>query len=160
MTTELETKDWFTMPLRGRVLEDKLGSLRCIPTPHVKPTFDPTVVIQRYVEAETIKEWDRDGTTIVCGVMNWLLEDPEIPELIEREIHIYMHHRKMIEGHKNFGWLRSGYYTQIQHVNLNVNWYIACGRGERRIQSSFTLNKETDINCTLVIPGFHKQIRN
>ena len=201
MTTEPETKDWFTMPLRGRVLEEKLGSLRFMPTPHEKHTFDPAVVMQRYVDAETIKEWDRDGTTIVRGVINWLLEDPEILELIEHEVRMYMHHRKMIGGRKNFGWLRSAYYAQIQqiarqdriyyallaatseemwqflypyymkatlpgdgiafqHVDLNVTRYIECGRGERRIQSSFTLNQETDINCTLVIPRFHKHIRN
>ena len=189
------------MPLRGRVLEDKLGSLRFIPTPYEEPTFDPAVVMQRWVDAETIKEWDRDGTTIVRGVMNWLLEDPEIRELIEHEVRMYMHHRKMIGGRKNFGWRQSAYHAQIQqiacqdpvyyallaatseemwqisypyymkatlpedgiafqHVDLNVNRYIECGRGERRIQSSFTLNQETDINCTLVIPGFHKHIQN
>ena len=48
----------------------------------------------------------------------------------------------------------------FQHVDLNVKRYIEYGGGERRIQSSFTLNQETDIKCTLVIPGFHKHIRN
>ena len=46
----------------------------------------------------------------------------------------------------------------FQHIDLNVKRYIECGWGERRIQSSFTLNQETDINCTSVIPGFHKNI--
>ena len=114
ITTEPETRDLFTMPLRGRVPEDKLGSLRFIPTPHKKPTFDPAVVVQRYVDVETIKEWDRDGTTIVRGVINWLLEDAEIRELIEHKVRMYMYHRKMIGGRKNFGWLRSAYYAQIQ----------------------------------------------
>ena len=135
------------------------------------------------------------------GMMNWLLEDPEIRELIEHEVRMFMHHRKMIGGRKNFCWLRSAYYTQIQqiacqdpvyyallaatseemwqisypyymkatlpgdgiafqHIDLKVKRYIECGRGERRIQLSFSLNQETDINCTLVIPGFHKRIRN
>ena len=138
---------------------------------------------------------------IVRGVMNWLLKDPEIMELIEHEIRMFMYHGKMIGGRKNCGWLRSAYYTQVQqiahqdpvyyallaatsekmwqisypyymkamrpgdgiafqHIDPNVKRYIECGRGERRIQSSFTLNQETDINCTLVIPGFHKNIRN
>ena len=65
-----KTKDWFTMPLRGRAPEDMLGSLCFIPTPHEKPTFDPTVMMRRYVDVETIKEWDRDGTTMVRGMMN------------------------------------------------------------------------------------------
>ena len=91
--------------------EDKLGSLRVIPTPHEKPAFDPAVVMRRYVDAETIKEWDKDETTIVRGMMNWLLEDPKIRELIEHEICMYMYHRKIIGGRKNFGWLRSAYYT-------------------------------------------------
>ena len=116
MTTEPETKDWFTMPLRGRAPEDKLGSLRFIPTPHEKPAFDPAVVMRRYVDVETIKAWDKDGTTIVRGVMNWLLEDPEIRKLIEHEVRMYMHHRKMIGGRKNFAWLRSAYHTQIQQI--------------------------------------------
>ena len=93
--------------------EDKLGSLRFIPSSHKKPTFDPAIVMRRYMDAETIKEWDRDGTTIVHSVMNWLLKDPEIMELIEHEIRMYMHHRKIIGGRKDFGWLRSVYYTQV-----------------------------------------------
>ena len=201
MTTEPEMKDWFRMPLGGRVPEDKLGSLRFIPSLYEKPTFDLSVIMRRYMDAETIKEWDTDGTTIVRSVMNWLLEDPEMRELREHEIRIYMHHGKMIGGHKDYGWLRSAYYTQIQpiarqepvdyallaatsdqmwqisylyymkailpgdgiafqHVDLNIKRYCKCGRGERRIQSSFTLNQETDINCILVIPGLHKRIRN
>ena len=48
----------------------------------------------------------------------------------------------------------------FQHINLNVKRFIECGRGERSIQSPFTLNHKTDINCTLAIPGFRKHIRN
>ena len=55
------------------------------------------------------------------GVMNWLLEDPDIRELIEHEIRIYMHHRQMIGGCKNFGWLRSDYYTQIQQIPMELH---------------------------------------
>ena len=105
MTIEPETRDWFTMPVRGKVPEDKLGSLRFFPSQHEKCKFDPAVVMRRYMDAETIKEWDKDGTTIVRGVMNWLLKDPEIQNLIEHEVHMYMHHRKLIGGRKNFGWL-------------------------------------------------------
>ena len=85
LTIEPEIRDWFTIPLRGKVLEDKLRSRRFILSPHKKPTFDLAVVICRYMNAETIKEWDRDGTTIVRSVMNWLLKDPKILELIEYE---------------------------------------------------------------------------
>ena len=34
--------------------------------------------------------------------MNWLLEYAEIWELIEHEVRMYMHYRKMIGGRKNF----------------------------------------------------------
>ena len=78
LTTEPDTRDWFTIPLKGKEPEDKLGSLLFIPSAHKKPTFDPVVVMRRYMDAGTIKEWDRDGTTIVRGVWNWLLKDPKI----------------------------------------------------------------------------------
>ena len=58
--------------------------------------------MHRYIDAETIEEWDRDGTIIVHGVMKWLLKDPEILQLIEHEICIYMPNRKMIVGRKDF----------------------------------------------------------
>ena len=54
--------------------------------------------------------------------------------------------------------LRNG--ITLQHIDLNIKRYIECGRGERRIQSSLTLNQERDINCTSVILGFHENIRH
>ena len=96
----------FTIPLRGKVLEDKLRSLRFIPSLYKKPTFDLAIVIHRYIDIETIKEWDRDGTMIVCGIMNELLKGLEILELKEHKIRMYMYYKRMIEGRKNFGWVR------------------------------------------------------
>ena len=83
MTTEPDTRDWFTIPLRGKVPEDKLGSLRFIPSPYKKPTFDPAVVMRRYMDAETIKEWDRDGTTIVRGCKSGLWREACINRMQE-----------------------------------------------------------------------------
>jgi hypothetical protein len=46
----------------------------------------------------------------------------------------------------------------FQHLDLNMKRYVECGRGKNRIQTSLTLNQETEENCTMVIPGFHKRI--
>ena len=47
----------------------------------------------------------------------------------------------------------------FQHVDLNLTKYIECGRGANRVQSSLTLTQETAENCTGVVPGFHKHIK-
>ena len=36
--------------------------------------------------------------------------------------------------------------------------YVECERGKNRIQTSLTLNQETEENGTMVVPGFHKRI--
>jgi len=52
----------------------------------------------------------------------------------------------------------SGDGIYIQHLDLNMKRYAECGRGKNRIQTSLTLNQETEENCTMVVPGFHKKI--
>ena len=200
MWTDKDTRDWFTLPLRGKVPEDRLGTLRCIPAERKKLSFNPAKVMKRYAGKKDAELWERDGTIVVRGAMDWLIQDPEIKELIHHEVHMYLHHRRIVGGRKNLGWLRSAYYTQIQqiarqdpvyyalvaatsgemwqisypyymkatlpgggiafqHIDLNLHRYVECGRGARRVQTSCTLNQETDMNATMVVPGFHKHIK-
>ena len=46
----------------------------------------------------------------------------------------------------------------FQHLDLNMKRYVECGCGKNRIQTSLTLNQETEQNCTMVVLGFHKKI--
>ena len=47
----------------------------------------------------------------------------------------------------------------FQHIDLNMKKYLEYGRGERCMQTSLTLTQEVAENCTFVIPGFLKVIR-
>lgn len=200
LKTDPRYRDWFVRALRGAIPEDRLGTLRFMPEKEPKFVFNATQILQRYA-GNAAKKWETDGTIIVQGAMDWLFQDPEILELMEQEVQMYLHHRRMVDGMKSLGWLRSAYYTQIQqiarqdpvyyalvaatsremwqisypyymkatlpgdgilfqHIDLNVNRYIECGRGARRIQTSFTLTQETETNCTMVVPGFHRHIKS
>ncbi|KAF8441949.1 hypothetical protein BDZ91DRAFT_769014 [Kalaharituber pfeilii] len=46
----------------------------------------------------------------------WLFEIQRSLPLIQEEIQMYLHHRRMVNGQPNLGWLRSAYYTQIQQI--------------------------------------------
>ena len=196
--TDPEYRAWFVQALRGKD-SDGLGTLRFVPKKQPKFAYNPEEIFLRYAGADAAKVWKKDGTVIVPGVMKWLFEDPEVIELMHHEVHMYYHHRTMMEGRKSLGWLRSAFFSQIQqiarqdpvyyalvaatsgepwqisfpyymkatlpgdgiffhHLDLNLTRYIECGRGARRIQTSCTLNQETETNCTMVVPGFHNKL--
>ena len=52
-----------------------------------------------------------------------------------------------------------GDYTAFQHLDLNLRTYIECDRGANRIQTSLTLTSEVPENCTFVVAGFNKRIK-
>ena len=52
-----------------------------------------------------------------------------------------------------------GNYTAFQYLDLNLKPYIECDRGANRIQTSLTLTQEVPENCTFMVPGFHKSIK-
>ena len=69
--------------------------------------------MKRYAGKKDTELWERDGTIVVRGAMDWLFQDLEIKEQIYHEVHMYLHHRRIVGGHKNLGCLRSAYYTHI-----------------------------------------------
>ncbi|KAF8453402.1 hypothetical protein BDZ91DRAFT_808010 [Kalaharituber pfeilii] len=73
-------------------------------------------VLKRFAGEEVSGQWIKDGTTILKGAMGWLFDDSEVVTLIQEEIQMYLHHRRMVNGQLNLGWLRSAYYTQIQQI--------------------------------------------
>ena len=200
MRTDKDTRDWFALTHGEKVPEDRLGALRFILAEHNKPSFDPTKVMKRYAGKKDAELWERDGTIVVRGAMDWLFKDQETKELIHYEVHMYLHHRRIMSGRKNLGWLRSAYYTHIEqivrqdpayyalvaptsremwqisypyyikatlpvdgiafpHIDWNLHRYVEYGRGARRMQTPCNMNQETDINATIVVPGFHKHIK-
>ena len=195
-----ENRDWFAKTVRGESPNANLGTLRFQPTEMPSIIFDNKVMLERFMGCDAAQEWEEHGTAVVKGAMKWLFTDPEVVELINHEIHMYMHHRRMVNGQKSLGWLRSAYFSQIQqiarqdpgyyalmaitsgnlwqisfpyylkatlpgdgiafqHIDLNVKRFIECGRGSSRIQTSLTLTQEDEENCTFVVPGFHRKLR-
>ena len=121
MKTDPKYAEWFTKSFRGAIPEDALGVLRFLPTPEIPFSFDAAKVLERYaggkVDGGTAADvWEKDGTVIVRGVLGWLFEDPEIVNLIEEEVHMYIHHRRRMGGISNYGWLQSAFFTQIQQI--------------------------------------------
>jgi hypothetical protein len=49
--------------------------------------------------------------------------------------------------------------TGFLHLDLNMQEYISSGCGANTLSSSISLDPEDDQACTLVVPGFHKHIR-
>ena len=192
--------DWFAKTVRGASPDANLGTLRFQPTELPPIIFDNKVMLERFMGRNTALEWEEHGTTVVKGAMRRLFADPDIAEFINHEIYMHMHHRRMVNGQKSLGWLRSAYFTQIQqiarqdpgyyafmaitsgnlwqisflyylkatlpgdriafqHIDLNVKRFLECGRGLNRIQTSLTLTQENEENCTFVVPGFHRKLR-
>ncbi|RPA88655.1 hypothetical protein L873DRAFT_1725222 [Choiromyces venosus 120613-1] len=122
--------------------------------------------------------------------------------LIEREFDLYKYHtREEMNGKKRNGWIRTMFYSAIQHLvrqdpvyyalnvaaqpdlnwrlvsypyytkdtsagentgfkhlDLNVPELLAEGRGENIIQSSVSIDDEYEDGCTIVVPGFQRNI--
>ena len=45
------------------------------------------------------------------------------------------------------------------HLDLNVPKFLRTGRGGDIVQGSVSLNDELESACTVLVPGFHKKIR-
>jgi hypothetical protein len=52
---------------------------------------------------------------------------------------------------------RDGDGTAFRHVDINIIKALKYGRGINQIQGSVSLDNENDDNCTIIIPGLHKE---
>ena len=113
-----EHRNWFAKSVRGESLEAHLGTLRLEPTNSPPFAFDKNAMLRRFMGPDNVQKWEEQGTVIVKGAMSWLFEDPEIrvAQLISREIHMYTYDRRMVNGQRSLGWLRSAYFSQIQQI--------------------------------------------
>ena len=200
LKVDKEYKNWFNKSFRGIMSEDFIGVMRFFPAKEEELEYEPDRILERFGGRGIIEEWEEKGTIIVQKAMGWLFDDMEVKELIKEEVQMYLHHRRMVGGKGNLGWLRSAYFSQIQqisrqdpvyyalvaatsghwwqisypyymkatlpgdgiqfqHIDLNLKRYMEVGRGSRRVQTSCSLTEENEENCTLVIPGFHKVIK-
>ena len=82
-------------------------------------------MLERFMGCDAAQEWEEHGTTVVKGAMKWVFTDPEVVELINDEIHMYIHHRRMVNGQQSLGWLRSAYFSQIQQIARQDPGYYA-----------------------------------
>ncbi|KAL8788068.1 MAG: hypothetical protein Q9195_007482 [Heterodermia aff. obscurata] len=48
--------------------------------------------------------------------------------------------------------------TGFAHVDMNIDQYLQHGHGGNIIQGSMSLDNETEDACTLIVPGFHRNI--
>ena len=93
-----ENRDWFAKTVRGESPNADLGTLR-FQTPEMPSIiFDNKAMLKRFMRCDAALEWEEHGTTIVKRAMKWLFTDPEIVELINLEINMYIHHRGMVNG--------------------------------------------------------------
>jgi hypothetical protein len=53
---------------------------------------------------------------------------------------------------------RAGDSTGFKHIDINIPELLRSGRGENLVQSAVSLDEEWEGGCTLIVPGFHKQI--
>ena len=49
--------------------------------------------------------------------------------------------------------------TFFRHCDVNIPALLKEGRGANLIQGSLSLDDENEDNCTKILPGFHKHIR-
>ena len=71
----------------GTVPEDRLGTLRFVPEKEPKFVFDSTQILRRYA-GDAADKWEKKGTIIVRGAMDWLFQDPEVLELMKQEVNV------------------------------------------------------------------------
>lgn len=50
--------------------------------------------------------------------------------------------------------------TGFKHIDINLSWLISSGSGRNLVQSAVSLDDESEGDCTLVVPGFHKHIQS
>ena len=116
LKTQKPYTDWFKKAFKGTLPEDALGIMRfpSIPTASPFPVYNFQKVFERFAGSHVMKEWEEKGTITVRDAMGWLVNDREIFALITSEVNMYTHHRRMLGGKGNLGWLRSAYFSQIQ----------------------------------------------
>ena len=49
--------------------------------------------------------------------------------------------------------------TSFKHIDINIPALLRCGRGGNVVQTAVSLDDESNDGCTLIVPGFHKHIR-
>jgi hypothetical protein len=49
--------------------------------------------------------------------------------------------------------------TEFRHVDLNIPRFLSCGRGGNLVQSAISIDDEEEDGCTIIVPGFHRHVR-
>ena len=98
-----ENHYWFAKTVRGESPNADLGTLRfqLMETPSI--IFDNKVMLERFMGCDAAQELKEHGTIEVKAAMKWLFTYPEAVKLINHEIHMYMHQRRMVDGQKSLG---------------------------------------------------------
>jgi hypothetical protein len=50
--------------------------------------------------------------------------------------------------------------TGFAHVDISIRRYLKYGQGENMVQAAFSLDSESPLGCTEVVPGFHHHFAN
>ena len=48
---------------------------------------------------------------------------------------------------------------KFRHIDINVRQFLETGRGGNTIQGSVSMDPESDLCCTEIVPGFHRNIK-
>jgi Phytanoyl-CoA dioxygenase (PhyH) len=49
--------------------------------------------------------------------------------------------------------------TAFKHVDLNIRRFLETGRGRNMVQTAVSMDDEDAEGCTIIVPGFHKHVR-
>ena len=52
-----------------------------------------------------------------------------------------------------------GDHTFFRHIDLNIKDLVSSGRGANMIQGTVSLDDEKPDDCTMILPGMHKHIK-
>jgi hypothetical protein len=91
-----------------------------------EPVFNPQKIVERFCGPHVWDDFQKHGHVTAKGFWGWLLNEPDIMEMIDHEFWMYRHHLKEEEGsgQARQGWTRSMYYSLVQQcLRLDPVYY-------------------------------------
>jgi hypothetical protein len=113
--TALDTFKWFRAKNRPARPSDDLGPYKFAHLEEDSASFDYDIkAVLEWVGMDDLDGWHRDGS-VNFDVFGWWVDTP-IWEIVLREIDMYKHHQREINGKANYGWLRNCFYSIGQQL--------------------------------------------
>ena len=99
---------------RGIRETDNLRSYRFLPA-KTKVDIHYDQVIEALNLGATVKHFKEVGT-ITQNLFGWVLQNPQLREILDESYKMYDYHTRRIDGKSNLGWCRTMYHSIIQTI--------------------------------------------